>query len=383
MTWVIPSDTVVIVPLTVSPTFVTMLLISSELLEITATRFPAASITIVIPAQANATPPPMASRDTPKATMPTAPAVIAGPHADATYIRAPIPTAIPANTAMAGPPASVIRMAESTNTEIAWAAIYNAAAAATIFKACPAMLPKEAPAASTGAAAVEAAPPSPPMLPISPPIPLVNVEIPPTIFPPMANNGPATAAMPAILIMVSCISGDRPFQASAAFSAPSARLPMISTIIGPADSTRSDPRSFSSFRVVVKSSMGSLVSSNVVDTESPQSVTEFESSSKDRRPSRTAAAIAGPALFPKSSMAAWAASVSEPAPTIFFWISPRASPSGLPSLVAFCNAFFIPVMTAELSTPDFCRFARKPVAVLNPKPISCRAVPFESSADAS
>ena len=131
--------------------------------------------------------------------------------------------------------------------------------------------------------------------------------------------------------------------------------------------------------VVWNWSSGSCVSSKVVLTESPQSVTVFVSSSNDSLPSSTAAAIAGPALAPKSSIAACAASVSVDAFDICSCRSARASDIETPSFVAFCSAFLRPVMTAELSTPLFSRFARKPVAVLIPKPISCRAVEFVSN----
>ena len=202
--------------------------------------------------------------------------------------------------------------------------------------------------------------------------------MPPTAFPPITSKGPATAATPAILMIVSCISGLSPFQASLSFSTPSLNPPSTSVISGPAESTRSAPMSFSSLSVVVILSIGSWASVNVVSTESPQSVTELDISSKDSLPSCTAAAIAGPAFAPKSSMAACAASVSVDAFSICVCRLASASDIDTPSLVAFCRAFLRPVITAELSTPLFSRLARNPTDVLMPNPISCSAVLFES-----
>ena len=383
MTCVIPSEIVVTVPSTVSPTFVTMELISGASALIVSISPLTESVTLAIPVQARSTPAPIASRATPKTPIPTAPAVSAGPVAAATPMRAPMPTAIPARVAIAGPPASEISIAESTRTPIACAAMYKAAAPAIICSAPPAIVEKDPPAASTGAAAVPAADVSPPRVPVRLPIPPVMDEIPPITFPPITSKGPATAAIPATLMIVSCISGERPFQASLSAETPSASPPAMSTSIGPADSTRSAPTSFSSFSVVVNWSIGSCVSSNVVLTDPPKSSTELDSSSNDSLPSWTAAAIAGPAFAPKSSMAACAASVSLPAPDICSCRSASASVIDTPSLVAFWRAFLRPVMTVELSTPLFSRFARNPVAELMLKPISWSAVPFVSSDDAS
>ena len=226
------------------------------------------------------------------------------------------------------------------------------------------MFVKDPPAASTGAAAEVAAPAVSLSFPARLPSPPVIAEIPLTAFPPTLSSGPATTAIPAHLRITSCISGLRLPQPSLRAWTPEVRPPSTSVIRGPAASTRSAPRSFISFIVVVILSMGSRAPLKVVSTESPQSSTELEKSSKDSLPSWTAAAIAGPAFAPKSSMAACAASVSLPAPAIFSCRSASASPIDWPSFVAFCSAFLSPAITAELSTPLFSRFARKPIDVL-------------------
>ena len=89
--------------------------------------------------------------------------------------------------------------------------------------------------------------------------------------------------------------------------------------------------------------------------------------------------MAGPAFAPNNSVAICAASVSVFAPAIFSCISAMASFNGLPSFVAFCRAFLRPVNMVPVSMPDFSKLARNPVAVLIPKPISCRAGPLLKS----
>ena len=250
MTSVIPSETVVTVPSTVSPILVTMELISGAFVLILSTKVPTESVTLAIPVQARSTPPPIARSAAPNTPIPTAPAVSAGPHAAATPMSAPMPIAIPARVAIAGVPASETSIAESASTLNACAAMYRAAAAA-IIEIAPAAAPWIAPpAADTGAAAVPAALAILPSPPVRLPIPPTSDEIPLTAFPPITSSGPATAATPAIFRIVSCISGLSPFQASLSFSTPSVRPPTTSVINGPAASTRSAPRSFSSLRVV-------------------------------------------------------------------------------------------------------------------------------------
>ena len=280
MTCVMPSETVVIVPSTVSPTLVTILLISSELLVIVVTSSETASTTLEMPVHARSTPAPISSIAVPNATKPSAPAVNAGPHRAATPISAAMPTAMPPSTAIAGVPASVMRIAASTSTEIAWAAIYSAAAAPIILTAPAAALTNAPPAASTGAVAPAAAPPSPPILPTSPPMPPAIVEMPPMTLPPISSKGPATAAIPATFRIISCISGDRPFHASETPSTPLETLSSMSTSMGPADSTISAPSDLRSLIVVWNSSIGLIVPSNASETLPLVSVAAVARSSK-------------------------------------------------------------------------------------------------------
>ena len=144
--------------------------------------------------------------------------------------------------------------------------MYSAAAAPIILTAPAAALTNAPPAALTGAAAPLAALPSPPTLPIRPPIPPAMDDIPPMTLPPTTSRGPATAAIPATLMIVSCISGDRPFHASVSWWMASDAPLANSEIIGPAAVTMSAPRIFSSFSVVWKSSIGDSVPSNALLT---------------------------------------------------------------------------------------------------------------------
>ena len=84
-----------------------------------------------------------------------------------------------------------------------------------------------------------------------------------------------------------------------------------------------------------------------------------------------AAASCGPALFPKSSMAVFMASVLLPAFLRLSCISWRAWSMVFPSFVAFFRAVFMPVTTAEVSIPFLLKLAINPAAELRLKPISC------------
>ena len=150
--------------------------------------------------------------------------------------------------------------------------------------ACPAIAPNDTPAVAIGAAAPAAALPNPVIVLARDPSPPAMVLMPPITFPPITRRGPTTAAIPATFMIVSCISGDKLFHASDAADIPSDTDPRMSTNAGPADSTMSAPRIFSSFIVVVKSSIGLSVPSNASDTLPPASRAALPSSEKSSVP---------------------------------------------------------------------------------------------------
>ena len=130
------------------------------------------------------------------------------------------------------------------------------------------------------------------------------VLIAPTTVAMTTSTGPTTAAIPAILMIICCWSSLSPSHFSFRVVMASRMAVMASTIMGAAVSTMSEPSSFIMFMLVCIWSIGSRVSSNVEPTLPAKSCIDVPSSSKERRPSMQASAIAGPAFAPNSSVAA-------------------------------------------------------------------------------
>ena len=106
------------------------------------------------------------------------------------------------------------------------------------------------------------------------------------------------------------------------------------------------------------------------------SCSDVPSSSRDKVPVFAAWYMAGPALLPKRSMAACNFSVSDALLCIVVENSLNTSGRVFPSFAAATTAFLRPVMTWEVSTPDFSRLPRKYAESLALIPISLRDAAF-------
>ena len=189
--------------------------------------------------------------------------------------------------------------------------------------------------------------------------------------PRITRSGPITARIPPITRMAFCVPGlswfhfsDRSCSHPDSFSRAGLRYwNMVSAI--------SYPVSLRLFSDVLNLSAGSSVSLNVLSRDPSASVTDDVRDWKSSAPLLAAVAIAGPALAPKISLAAFMASVSLLAPTMDVWISSMTSGSAFPCLAPLTIALLRPLRALLLSIPETSSCPRKVAAWLAVSPMAC------------